>query len=230
MILYKYVKIAIFLYKGFSMLVAPSMLSADFGRLNEEIDELNKTDCDYLHIDVMDGHFVPNLTFGKSIIQTIAKRSKKPLDIHLMVENVPFFIDMMLDIKPAFLSIHIEEEKHINKMLHLIRQHGIRPGIVLNPHTSQYTLEYVLRYVDLVLLMSVNPGFGGQHFISSTLEKAIKLKKMIQEQNLECLIAMDGGINDKNIHLLKESGIDLAISGHYIFSSNNYQQAIDSLR
>lgn len=212
------------------MLVAPSILSADFGRLNEEIDELNKTDCDYLHIDIMDGHFVPNLTFGKSIVEAIAKRSKKPLDIHLMVENVPFFINLFLDIKPEFLSIHIEEEKHINKMIHLIRQNGIRPGIVLNPHTSQISLEYILRYVDLVLLMSVNPGFGGQNFISSTLEKAIKLKETILEQNLNCLIEMDGGINDKNINILKEVGVDIAVSGHYIFSSKDYQQAINSLR
>ncbi|RAX53887.1 ribulose-phosphate 3-epimerase [Helicobacter sp. 16-1353] len=212
------------------MLVAPSILSADFGRLNEEIDELNKTDCDYLHIDVMDGHFVPNLTFGNTIVEIIAKRSKKPLDIHLMVENVGFFIDYFIDIKPEFLSFHIEAERHINRTIHRIRDCGIKPGIVLNPHTSQESLEYILRYVDLVLLMSVNPGFGGQNFISSTLEKAIKLKEMIEEQNLDCLIQMDGGINDKNINMLKEAGVDIAVSGHYIFGSKNYQKAINLLR
>lgn len=212
------------------MLVAPSMLSADFGRLKEEIEELNRTDCDYLHIDVMDGHFVPNITFGKDIIKTIAKYSKKKLDIHLMVQNTEFFINMFIDLKPEFLSIHIEEEKHINKMLHLIRDNHIHPGIVLNPHTSQSTLEYILKYVDLVLLMSVNPGFGGQNFITSTLEKTIKLKEMIKEQNLQCLIEMDGGINDKNISMIKDCGVDMVVSGNYIFSSKDYQIAINSLR
>lgn len=212
------------------MQVAPSILSADFGRLNEEIDELNKTDCDYLHIDVMDGHFVPNLTFGKAIIEVVAKRSKKPLDIHLMVKNANFFVDMLLDIQPKILSVHIEEESHLNRLVDKIRKNGISPGIVLNPHTSQNALEYLLRYVDLVLLMSVNPGFGGQHFISSTLEKAIKLKDMITKQNLQCLIEMDGGVSDKNIAMIKDCGVDLVVSGHYIFSSNDYQSAINSLR
>lgn len=212
------------------MKVAPSILSADFGRLNEEIDELNKTNCDYLHLDIMDGHFVPNLTFGTTIVNTIAKRSKKPLDIHLMVKNVPFFINLFLEFNPEFLSIHIEEEKHINKMIHLIRQNGIKPGIVLNPHTSQKDIEYILPYVDLVLLMSVNPGFSGQNFISNSLEKATNLKKMIKEKNINCLIEMDGGINNKNINMLKEVGVDIAVSGSYIFSSKNYQGAVDSLR
>ena len=212
------------------MLVAPSILSADFGRLNEEIDELNKTDCDYIHIDVMDGHFVPNLTFGKCVIEAVAKRSKKPLDIHLMVQNVDFFVKMMIELKPFSLSFHIEEEKNINRMVHLIKDNGIKAGIALNPHTSQDFLEYILRYIDFVLLMSVNPGFGGQNFISSTLEKAIRLKEMIKDSNVACKISMDGGINNQNINMIKESGVDVAIAGNYIFKSQNYQEAINSLR
>lgn len=212
------------------MLIAPSILSADFGRLNEEIDELNKTDCDYIHIDVMDGHFVPNLTFGKCIVEAVAKRSKKPLDIHLMVKNIDFFIKMMMEVKPYSISFHIEEEKHINKMIHQIKDNDIKAGIALNPHTSQNSLEYILRYIDFVLLMSVNPGFGGQNFISSTLEKAIRLKEMIKDNNLNCKISMDGGVNSQNINLLKESDVDIAISGNYIFKSKNYQEAINLLR
>ena len=212
------------------MLIAPSILSADFGKLNEEIDELNKTNCDYIHIDVMDGHFVPNLTFGKCVIEAVAKRSKKPLDIHLMVKNIDFFVDMMIELKPYSLSFHIEEEKHINKMIHKIKDNNTKAGIALNPHTSQDSLEYILRYIDFVLLMSVNPGFGGQNFISSTFEKAIRLKEMIEHNNLDCKISMDGGINNQNINMLKESGVDIAVAGNYIFKANNYQEAINSLR
>ena len=212
------------------MLIAPSILSADFGKLNEEIDELNKTNCDYIHIDVMDGHFVPNLTFGKCVIEAVAKRSKKPLDIHLMVKNIDFFVDMMIELKPYSLSFHIEEEKHINKMIHKIKDNNTKAGIALNPHTSQDSLEYILRYIDFVLLMSVNPGFGGQNFISSTLEKAIRLKEMIEHNNLDCKISMDGGINNQNINMLKESSVDIAVAGNYIFKANNYQEAINSLR
>lgn len=212
------------------MLVAPSMLSADFGRLNEEIDLLNMTDCDYLHIDIMDGHFVPNMTFGRGIVEAIAKRSKKPLDIHLMVENAEFFINSFSDLEPAFISIHIEEERHINRVLNLISKYNIKPGIVLNPHTSHTALEYVLGDVALVLLMSVNPGFGGQDFLPLTLQKAKQIKKMIRDRKLDCLLEIDGGVNDKNIASIKECGIDLAVSGNYIFKSSNYQQAIDSLR
>lgn len=212
------------------MLVAPSMLSADFGRLNEEIDLLNMTDCDYLHIDIMDGHFVPNMTFGRGVVEAIAKRSKKPLDIHLMVENAEFFINSFSDLEPAFISIHVEEERHINRVLNLISKYNIKPGIVLNPHTSHTALEYVLGDVALVLLMSVNPGFGGQDFLPLTLQKAKQIKKMIRDRKLDCLLEIDGGVNDKNIASIKECGIDLAVSGNYIFKSSNYQQAIDSLR
>lgn len=212
------------------MMIAPSMLSADFGRLNEEIDLLNQSDCEFLHIDIMDGHFVPNLTFGRAIVEAIAQKSTKPLDIHLMVENAEFFINYFAPLRPAFISFHIERESHINRTINLIKSHDIKAGIVLNPHTSQECLEYILRYVDLVLLMSVNPGFAAQNFITSTLEKAIKVRGMIDAQNPSCILEMDGGICDKNIDLVKDSGVDLVVSGSYIFGSKNYQKAIDSLR
>ncbi len=212
------------------MMIAPSMLSADFGRLNEEIDLLNQSDCEFLHIDIMDGHFVPNLTFGFSVAKSIAQKSTKPLDIHLMVENAEFFINYFAPLKPEFISFHAESESHINRTINLIKSHNIKAGIVLNPHTSQGSLEYILRYVDLVLLMSVNPGFAAQNFITSTLEKAIKVRGMIDAQNPHCILEMDGGICDKNIDLVKDSGVDLVVSGSYIFGSKNYQKAIDSLR
>lgn len=212
------------------MMIAPSMLSADFGRLNEEIDLLNQSDCEFLHIDIMDGHFVPNLTFGFGVAKSIAQKSTKPLDIHLMVENAEFFINYFAPLKPEFISFHIERESHINRTINLIKSYGIKAGIVLNPHTSQECLEYILRYVDLVLLMSVNPGFPAQNFITSTLEKAIKVRGMIDAQNPRCILEMDGGICDKNIDLVKDCGVDLVVSGSYIFGSKNYQKAIDSLR
>lgn len=212
------------------MKVAPSILSADFGRLNDEIALINKTDCEFLHIDIMDGHFVPNLTFGANIVESITKVSKKPLDIHLMVENAEFFIHYFAKFKPAFISVHLEKEPHLNRIINLIKSYNINAGIVLNPHTSQESLEYLLRYVDLVLLMSVNPGFSAQKFITSTLEKAIKVRAMIDSANPNCILEMDGGICDKNIDLVKDSGVDLVVSGSYIFGSKNYQKAIDSLR
>lgn len=212
------------------MMIAPSILSADFGRLDDEISAINQSDCEFLHLDIMDGHFVPNLTFGLCVAETIAKKSKKPLDIHLMVQNAEFFINYFAPLKPAIISIHAESEAHINRVINLIKNHNIKAGIVLNPHTSQECLEYIVRYVDLVLLMSVNPGFSAQKFITSTLEKAIKVRGMIDAQNPRCLLEMDGGICDKNIDLVKDSGVDLVVSGSYIFGSKNYQKAIDSLR
>ena len=143
------------------MLVAPSILSANFGKLDEEIQAICEADCDFIHIDVMDGHFVPNLTMGPIIVESVAKVATKPLDIHLMVQNNNFFVDLFAPLKPKFLSFHIEEEKHANRLVQKIRDYGISPAIVLNPHTNLQSIAYLIEYVDMVLLMSVNPGFGG---------------------------------------------------------------------
>lgn len=210
--------------------IAPSVLSADFSRLGEEVKNVCDAGCDYVHIDVMDGHFVPNLTMGPMIVKSIAKVSSKPLDIHLMVKNVPFFVELFAPLKPAFMSVHIEEVQHLHRVIWQIKDLGIKAGVVLNPHTNERDLEYILPDVDLVLLMSVNPGFGGQSFIPSSLKKLENLKNLRDRLNPDCILEIDGGVSDKNITTLKNAGIDMVVAGSYIFGSNDYKQAIQSLR
>ncbi len=212
------------------MLVAPSILSADFGRLNEEIRAVCDAGCDLVHVDVMDGHFVPNMTIGPVVVSSVAKVATKPLDIHLMVENNSFFVDLFAPLRPKYLSFHIEEEKHPHRLIQKIRDYGISPAITLNPHTRVETIEHILEDLDMVLLMSVNPGFGGQKFIDSVLEKSKRLKNLIEKRNKNCLIEVDGGVSNKNIQLLKDAGVDIVVAGSYVFGSGNYQQAIESLR
>ncbi|MDR0407819.1 MAG: ribulose-phosphate 3-epimerase [Campylobacteraceae bacterium] len=212
------------------MLVAPSILSANFGKLDSEIKAICDAECDFVHIDVMDGHFVPNLTIGPVVVDAVKKVATKPLDIHLMVENNTFFVELFSHIKPKFLSFHIEEEKHPHRLIQKIKSYGIGAGIVLNPHTKVDEIEYLLEDLDLVLLMSVNPGFGGQSFISSVLEKSQKLKELIVKRNSKALIEVDGGVNDKNIKALKNAGVDIVVAGNYVFSANSYKDAINSLR
>ena len=210
--------------------VAPSILSADFGRLNEEIEAICDSGCDFIHVDVMDGHFVPNLTIGPVVVKAVVKVATKPLDVHLMVENNTFFVDLFAPLKPEFISFHIEEEKHPHRLIQKIRSYGIRPAIVLNPHTPPESIEYLLEELDMVLLMSVNPGFGGQKFIPSVIQKARKLKAMINSRKLNTLIEVDGGVNNKNARELDNAGVDIVVAGNYVFSSDSYKDAISSLK
>ena len=212
------------------MYVAPSILSADFGNLAAEIRAICEAGCDLVHVDVMDGHFVPNLTIGPVVVSTVAKVATKPLDIHLMVENNSFFADLFLPLKPKFLTFHIEEEKHPMRLIDHIRKNGVSPGIVLNPHTPVSAIEHIIDEVDMVLLMSVNPGFGGQKFMPVVLEKTRALRALIERKNAKCLIEVDGGVNGLNAPDLEEAGADVLVAGSYIFSSNSYEQAIRAIK
>lgn len=212
------------------MLVAPSILSADFGQLNNEITAICDGGCDLIHVDVMDGHFVPNMTIGPVVVAPVVKVATKPLDIHLMVEDNNFFVDLFAPYKPEYISFHIESEQHPHRLIQKIRALGIKPAIVLNPHSTPESIEYLLEDLDMVLLMSVNPGFGGQKFIASVIEKAQRLKALINEKNPACKIQVDGGVNDKNIHALKEAGVDIVVAGSYVYGSDDYAKAIKSLQ
>jgi ribulose-phosphate 3-epimerase len=212
------------------MLVAPSILAADFGNLNSEIKAICDGGCDLIHVDVMDGHFVPNLTIGPVVVSAVAKVATKPLDIHLMVENNTFFVDLFAPLKPEYISFHIEEEKNPHRLIQKIRSLGIKPAIVLNPHTPSEAIEFLLEELDMVLLMSVNPGFGGQKFIPSVIEKAKRLKALIQKRGAKTLIEVDGGVTDENIALLKDAGVDIVVAGSFVFKNENYKEPISKLQ
>ncbi len=213
------------------MLVAPSILSADFASLGKEVHSICEAGCDLVHVDVMDGHFVPNMTIGPVVVEGVARSASKPLDIHLMVEDNNFFVDMFAPLKPEFISFHFESECHPNRMINKIRSLGIRPALVLNPHTLPEVTQYLLEDLDMVLLMSVNPGFGGQKFIPNVLDKAKRLKDMIEKYNPNCLIEVDGGVSDSNIEELRDAGVDIVVAGSYIFKHpKGYKEAIASLK
>jgi len=214
------------------MKVAPSILSADFGYLARDVEAICDGGCDLVHVDVMDGHFVPNLTIGPVVVEAVSKAATKPLDIHLMVENNTFFVDLFAPLHPEYISFHIEEEKHPHRLIQKIRDYGIKPAIVLNPHTQPETIEYLLGDLDMVLLMSVNPGFGGQSFIEESLPKIEALRQLLKRcGNDKALIEVDGGVSDKNILSLRDVGVDIVVAGSYVFGHpQGISHAIKSLK
>jgi ribulose-phosphate 3-epimerase len=212
------------------MLVAPSILSADFGNLARDVKAICDAGCDLVHVDVMDGHFVPNLTIGPVVVSAVAKAATKPLDVHLMVENNTFFVDLFAPLKPGYITFHMEEEKNPHRLVQYIRELGIKPGVVLNPHTPAEAVEYLLQDLDMVLIMSVNPGFGGQKFIPNVVEKIKRLKALRDRINPDCLIEIDGGVTADNIEMLKGAGVDVCVAGSYVFKHDSYETAINNLK
>ena len=211
-------------------LIAPSILSADFTKLGEEVRAVEAVGADWIHADVMDGHFVPNITLGPMIVEAVRRVTELPIDVHLMIENPERYISDFARAGANYISIQAETCSHMDRTLNLIKECGARAGVVLNPSTPLITLEWVLDLVDYVLIMSVNPGFGGQKFIPSSLEKLTSLRQMIDQRGKSILIEIDGGINEKTIADVSRAGADVFVAGSAIFGSPDYKKTIDTFR
>lgn len=213
-----------------SMIIAPSMLSADFGRLDQQVDMINRSEADWFHLDIMDGLFVPNISYGFPVIDAIAKNAKKPMDAHLMIVDPDRYLEKFAELGVEYLSVHYEACTHLHRSLQKIKALGMKAGVALNPHTPVENLVDILPDADFVLIMSVNPGYGGQIFIENTLVKVEKLKRMIQERSLETLIEVDGGVNISNAALLAQKGTDILVAGNSVFSAADTLKAISELK
>ncbi|HPE43994.1 MAG TPA: ribulose-phosphate 3-epimerase [Bacteroidales bacterium] len=211
-------------------LIAPSLLSADFLNLEKEIEMINNSEADWFHLDIMDGVFVPNISFGLPVVEAVKRKAKKPLDVHLMIVNPDRYIDAFRKAGADILSVQYEACTHLHRVLQGIRNAGMKSGVVLNPHTPVQLLTNVLAYTDLVLIMSVNPGFGGQQFIPETYRKIAELKSMINEGGHHVLIEVDGGVNASNARQLFEAGADVLVAGNAVFNSKNPAQTIGELK
>jgi ribulose-phosphate 3-epimerase len=211
-------------------LIAPSLLSANFANLEGDINMLNKSEADWFHLDVMDGVFVPNISFGIPIIKAIKKLAKKPLDVHLMIVQPERYISEFKSAGADILTIHIEASTHLHRSIDEIKNEGMKAGVVLNPHTPISSLVDIISNLDIILLMSVNPGFGGQKFIENTYQKVSKLKDLIIKSNSNALIEIDGGVNLNNAPKLIETGADVLVAGNTVFSSENPSQTIKTLK
>lgn len=210
--------------------LAPSILSADFARLLEDVKKVEKAGCEYLHIDVMDGHFVPNITLGPGIVKSLRKDVNMVFDAHLMIENPDNYIKEFADAGCDIIVVHQEACTHLHRTIQNIKSHGIKAGVALNPATPIETIKYVLQDVDMVLLMSVNPGFGGQSYIPVVTEKIKELKALIDEMNLDIDIEVDGGVKPSNIDEVVNAGANVIVAGSAIFNAGNIDEAVKSLR
>lgn len=210
--------------------IAPSILSADFSRLGEEIKDVERGGADYIHVDVMDGHFVPNITIGPLIVEAVRPITKLPLDVHLMIENPDQYIEAFAKAGADYITVHAEASTHLHRTIHLIKSYGVKAGVVLNPATPAEALKHIIQDIDMVLLMTVNPGFGGQKFISSVLPKIRQVKEMAAEQKPDLEIEVDGGVNEETAKLCIEAGANVLVAGSAVYNQKDRAKAIAALR
>jgi ribulose-phosphate 3-epimerase len=211
-------------------LIAPSILSADFSRLGEEINAVERVGADWIHVDVMDGHFVPNITIGPAVVEAVKAVTGLPLDVHLMIEKPDQYLEDFVKAGSDLLTVQVEACVHLHRTIQAIKELGVKAAVALNPSTPISTIEWILEEVDMVLIMSVNPGFGGQKFIPQALQKIEELKSMIGERNPNVLIEVDGGINEETIRSVSKAGADVFVAGSAIFGSSDYGETISKFR
>jgi len=212
------------------VLIAPSVLAADFGNLERDSNMINSSEADWFHIDIMDGVFVPNISFGMPVLAAIQKHAKKPLDVHLMIVDPDRYIKNFYELGAAVLTVHYEACDHLHRTIQSIKSYGMKAGVALNPHTPINLLADVIQDIDLVCLMSVNPGFGGQSFIENTYGKIQELKSLIDQKNTSCIIEIDGGVTDKNAAKIISCGADVLVAGSHVFKSDDPKQKIKTLK
>jgi len=210
--------------------IAPSILSADFSKLGDEIKSVEEAGADWIHVDVMDGHFVPNITIGPLVVEAARRVTSLPIDVHLMIENPDRYIKDFAKAGADLISVQAEACIHLNRAIQMIKESGLRAGAVLNPSTPLSSIEWIIEDVDFIMIMSVNPGFGGQDFIPNSLDKVGALRRMIRDRGLATLIEIDGGVNEKTIKNLSDAGVDVFVAGSAIFKSPDYKKTIDKFR
>lgn len=211
-------------------LLCPSILSADFSKLYEDIKAVESAGADIIHCDIMDGHFVPNITFGPDVVKKVNDITGLPLDVHLMIDSPEKYIKNFFDAGADYISVHYENNIHLNRIINYIKSFNIKAGVALNPATPVYLLSEVINDLDFVLLMSVNPGFGGQKFIGNSVDKVMQLKKLIEQKNPVCKIEMDGGIGENNIKMLSDTGVDMFVCGASVFKANDIKEKTKQLK